>query len=127
MSNQNSFVPSAPTAASVSRPQMNQQPDFDPNGIGLAPFPDEISNSNNYGSRKHFNYNNLYNRQPSNNQPIFNSRISENRAQFSSNNDNAALFNSNGVVYNPNGASQVPLAGLDNGYGGAVQVPLAPL
>lgn len=104
--------------------QVNQQPDFDPSGIALAPFPDENSGSNNYNSRKNFNYDNLHRRQPSNTpqNTQLNSRFSDNAAPYRNfNNDN--LFNNNGPIYNPEGAAKVPLAGI----GGGVQVPLAPL
>lgn len=116
---QNSFAPSAP---SMQHQQVNQQPDFDPSGIALAPFPDVNSGSNNYDSRKNFNYDNLHHRQPSNQNTQLNSRFSDNSAPYRNyNNDN--LFNNNGPIYNPEGAAKVPLAG----FGGGIQVPLAPM
>lgn len=40
-------------------------PDFDPNGVALAPFPDDKPNDSNAGARQHFNYDNLHHRYPS--------------------------------------------------------------
>lgn len=82
----------------VPQSQAPQRPDYDPNGVALAPFPDQNSN-NNYETNKHFNYENLYRRQPSSYQNV-----------------NSRLDTSSG------NQQQVPLAG----YGG-VQIPLAPL
>ncbi|XP_055315320.1 probable serine/threonine-protein kinase clkA [Sitodiplosis mosellana] len=45
--------------------QMSSEPDFDPNGIALAPFPGDMSNPSNAGARKQFNYDNLHHRYPS--------------------------------------------------------------
>lgn len=75
-----------------------QQPDYHPSGVALAPFADEDQNANRFGARKHFNYDNLYRRQPQSDIDI----------------------NSRGFDHSMN--SQVPLAN----YGGS-HIPLAPL
>lgn len=45
--------------------QIPTNPDFDPSGVALAPFPDDKPNDSNAGARRHFNYDNLHHRYPS--------------------------------------------------------------
>lgn len=55
--NQNNVLPSVPT---TSQTNVNQGPNISPSGVGLAPFPDV--NSNSFGGRNQFNYDNPQNR-----------------------------------------------------------------
>lgn len=66
--NQNIYNPSAtlaPLAPQWTKPAIQQNPDLDPNGVVLAPFPGDSSNAHNLGTRSNFNYDNLYHRYPS--------------------------------------------------------------
>lgn len=76
-------------------PSVNQaplQPDLDPTGTALAPFPED----DNPGARKNFNYDNLHRRYPS--KPGVDNRFSNDGGS------NVPLANY--------GSSQVPLAPL---------------
>ncbi|XP_031618164.1 homeobox protein 2-like isoform X2 [Contarinia nasturtii] len=108
LTNQNNYGPSAPPTPQypvLPKPQQPQQPDFDPNGVALAPFPDENVDPNNFGARKHFNYENLHHRHPSK------SNVDSNPLKATE-----SRFGATKVV---------PLASYTS-FGG-VQVPLAPL
>lgn len=66
ISGRSSFQPSAPSKPSSGATShlsvQPLQPDYDPNGIALAPFPGDAPTSN---DRNNFNFRNLHNRQPS--------------------------------------------------------------
>lgn len=113
--NQNTYTPSAPPAPQYPvLPQREQKPDYDPNGVALAPFPDENVDPN-YGARKHFNYENLHHRYPS--KPS----VDNNPATPTGNSPTSV----DSRLGNNDPLRVVPLASY-TGYSDA-QVPLAPL
>lgn len=62
---QSNYQPNIVNPIANQNREAQTNPDFDPNGVALAPFPDDKPNDSNAGARTHFNYDNLHHRYPS--------------------------------------------------------------